>query len=103
MYQPFVTVFRTEGMSEVEVKEQSGRVWESGSEGNVVMRTASFGKGQKGLEVCGRRGEYEVPGEGEKRRGLEEDVVVPLGLLAVVRRQMKMDRKLKGDCWWGKD
>jgi hypothetical protein len=92
-------------MSDEEVKEQSGRVWESGSEGNVVMRTASFGKGQKGLEVCGRRGEYEVLAEGrtERRRGLEEDVVVPLGLLAVTRRQMKMDRKLKGDCWWGKD
>ncbi|KAN0095975.1 hypothetical protein V8E51_014780 [Hyaloscypha variabilis] len=105
VYQPFVTVFRTEGMSDEEVKEQSGRVWESGSEGNVVMRTASFGKGQKGLEVCGRRGEYEVLAEGrtERRRGLEEDVVVPLGLLAVTRRQMKIDRKLKGDCWWGKD
>ncbi len=102
MYQPFVTVFRTEGMSEGEVKEQSERVWESGSRANVVMRTASFGKGQKGLEICGRRGTYEV-GEGEKRRGLEEDVVVPLGLLAIVRRQMKMDRRLKGDCWWGKD
>jgi len=100
VYQPFLTIFRTDGMDAQAISAQSERKWESKSESNVVMRTASFGAGQHHLEVCARRRDYEVLGEGgEMRRGLGEDVVVPLGLLAVVRRQMRMDKKLPGDCW----
>jgi len=100
-YQPFLTIFRTDGMNAQAIEQQSEKNWESKSENNVVMRTASFGSGQQHLEVCARRRDYEVLGEegSEMMRGLGEDVVVPLGLLSVIRRQMRMDNKLPGDCW----
>ncbi|KAE9371031.1 hypothetical protein N431DRAFT_341086 [Stipitochalara longipes BDJ] len=105
-YQPFVTIFRTDGMDTQAINVQSDRVWQSKSEDNVVMRTASFGAGQQHLEVCARRKDYDVLVEGnetETRKGLNEDVIVPLGLLSVIRRQMRMEKRLSEDCWWSKN
>ncbi len=33
------------------------------------------------MKGCGRKGDYSVEGERKGRKGLGEDVVVPLGLL----------------------
>lgn len=98
IYQPFMKVFRTDGMSEGEVGEQSERKWGSGSEANVVMRTASFGHAMNDLEVCIRAGEYEVvvEGKGGMRKGMGDEMVVPLGLVAVLRRQMREESVLSG-------
>jgi hypothetical protein len=102
LYQPFVTVFRTDGMNSVEIAQQSGKEWSRKSDNNVVMRTASFGAGQQSLEVCARRRDYDVAGmdnQVETWKGLHDDVIVPLGLLAVTRRQMKMEKRLPSQCW----
>lgn len=86
----------------MEIKEQSEREWSKWSDHNVVMRATSFGQGQNGLEVCARRREYNVPGNDNRnvtREGLHDDVIIPLGLMATLRRQMKKDNKLPNNCW----
>ena len=68
------------------------------------MRNASFGYGgNDGLEVCVRRREYEWTTDGVTvmETGLGEDLLVPLGLMAVVRRSMRVEQKKITDaCHW---
>jgi hypothetical protein len=97
-----MVVFKTDGMNKSEIRSQCEKDWSSESENNVVLRTASFGLGQQGLEVCARREDYEVVGKDnqlETRRGLHDDIIIPLGLIAVLRRQMKLDKKFPDKCW----
>lgn len=83
-YEPFLKVFRTDNMTAKEITEQSNKDWTTGSEANVVMRTASFGFGQHELQVCARKRDYLVEGN-ISRSGLGDDMIVPLALLAVSR------------------
>ena len=104
-YQPFTTVFRTDGMSDMQIYEQNQKEWSSSSSSaaNIVMRTASFGHGPGKLEVCARRRGYAVKdGEGKVSRmeGLGDDVVMPLGLMAVLRKQMENKRRYAKKCSW---
>jgi hypothetical protein len=67
------------------VKEQSEREWSTESESNIVMRTACFSSDQQHLELCGQRKDYNVLGKEsstERRRGLHDYVIVPLGLMS---------------------
>lgn len=87
----------------MEISQQSYQDWTPKRENNVVMRTASFGRGHtNGLEVCARRDDYVVntkEGRMETMKGLGKDVFVPLGLIAATRMQMKLERRLPIDCW----
>jgi hypothetical protein len=83
------------------VKEQSEREWKNESESNIVMRTACFSSDQQHLEVCGQRKDNKVPGKEsrtERRRGLHDYVIVPLGLMSVMRRQVRMEKRLLDNC-----
>ncbi|KAI9052914.1 hypothetical protein LZ554_003186 [Drepanopeziza brunnea f. sp. 'monogermtubi'] len=95
-YQPFMTVFRTDNMTDAQVKEQSGKKWTGTSEKNVVMRTTNSGTVfyLDDLKVCARTADYDVDvvaGDGgrsvEKRPGLGDDLIVPLGLMAALRSE----------------
>jgi hypothetical protein len=100
VYQGFMKVYSTTWNTELETKAQGDREWSDKNEKEVVMRTAAFGYSPSGLEVCARRENYIVENGGEEMRGLGEDVVVPLGLMAVLRLQMESEGKLKGGCSW---
>lgn len=66
------------------------------------MRTVAFAAQDGSLEVCARKVDYEAPGRDNgtvTKEGLHDDIVVPLGLMAALRRQMKMEKRLKGSCW----
>jgi len=84
------------------VKEQSEREWRTESESNIVMRTACFSSDQQHLEVCGQRKDYNVPGKESptERRGLHDYVIVPLGLMSVMRCQVRMEKRLLVNCWY---
>ncbi|EKD18246.1 hypothetical protein MBM_03239 [Drepanopeziza brunnea f. sp. 'multigermtubi' MB_m1] len=96
-YQPFMTVFRTDNMTDAQVEEQSGKRWSGTSEKNVVMRTMNSGTPWylDDLGVCARTADYDVDvvvagdgGDGgsvERRPGLGDDLIVPLGLMAALR------------------
>jgi len=88
-YQPFMLFFNTIGMDDKQIEAQAAEEWSSLSKPNVVMRTASFGMGKHGLEVCARRYQYPVKvsgGSGVRvMDGLGENIMVPLGLMAVLR------------------
>jgi len=60
----------------------------------VVMRTASFGHGLKGLEVCAGRKGFAASEE------LGEDFLIPLGLMAVLRRDMRERGEYEAGCQW---
>ena len=86
----------------MQIQQQSNQDWSSESEDNVVMRTVSFGRGHvNGLEVCARRDNYVVSKEGriETMRGFREDVIVPLGLIAATKVQMRLEGRMLVDCW----
>jgi len=86
-YQPFMTVLRTDNMTEQQIKEQSDEKWSPKSSPNVVMRTASFGRGgTRNLEVCARNVDAHV--DGEQRTRLDDDLLVPLGLMAIIRMEL---------------
>ncbi|KUJ16314.1 uncharacterized protein LY89DRAFT_79868 [Mollisia scopiformis] len=95
-YQPFMKVYTTTNLNATQITEQGNRTWSPLNEKEVVMRTAAFGYLPEKLEVCARRNEYEV--NGTKMHGLREDVVVPLGLLAALRLQMRADGKFERGC-----
>lgn len=95
-----MTVYRSDGMSNAEIEKQNEQHWKSSSENNVVMRTASFGRSINELQVCSRKTDYHVGGGGNTFRGLGDDIVIPLGLLAVMRTQMVIDGRYKGACRW---
>ena len=120
-YEPFMKVYSTKELSEIEIKKMADEDWSNFNEKEVVMRTASFGHGIGKLEVCARRADYsvgihvgeQVKGGGKKKKkkgnkkkeevkemvdrtGMGDDVVVPLGLMAVLRRQMVEDSKDRG-------
>jgi hypothetical protein len=104
-YQPFMTIYRTDGSTAQQIQEQNKRDWTSKSEDNVVMRTASFRHGLNDLEVCAREEDYvsfirknKTVVERREMIGLEDDTVIPLGLLAVLRRQMKREGGLIVAC-----
>lgn len=99
-FQPFLTVFRTDGMDDASRIKQSNEEWSPVSKDNVVMRTASFRlpRALWRLEVCARMEDYEVEGKEGLMGGLHDDVVVPLGLIAATRYQMVMEEKLDGNC-----
>ncbi|KAF7945789.1 uncharacterized protein EAE97_004827 [Botrytis byssoidea] len=82
VYQSFMRVFRRP----TDKIRKTWNTWSKESSGGEVMRTASFGySGQKGLEVCVKRREYTWIDHGVKvtEPGLGEDLLVPLGLMAV--------------------
>ncbi|TGO68461.1 hypothetical protein BOTNAR_0024g00120 [Botryotinia narcissicola] len=82
VYQSFMRVFRRP----TDKIRETWNTWSKESSGEEVMRTASFGySGQKGLEVCVKRREYTWIDHGVKvtEPGLGEDLLVPLGLMAV--------------------
>jgi hypothetical protein len=100
-YQPFMTVFNTTGMNASDIQRQSEEEWSSESKENVVMRTASFGKYPSQLEACISEWNYEVVKEGEEyimRYGMSEEMVIPLGLIAATRLQMKEDGRYSKGC-----
>lgn len=83
-------------MNEDAILAQSDAAWSSSSESNVVMRTVSYGHSIQALEVCAKRKDYQAvneEGEWVKGLGLGDDLIVPLGLLAVVRMDMEADGK----------
>jgi hypothetical protein len=57
-------------MDNAEIRSQIDRKRESESSDNVAMRTASFGHGMHGLEVCAKRETYMV--KGPRRAGVEK-------------------------------
>jgi hypothetical protein len=100
-YQPFMTVLNTDGMNASDIQRQSNEEWSPKSKSNVVMRTASFGKFPSQLEVCILGWNYEVLEEGKKievKYGMSDDVLVPLGLIAATRLQMKEDGRYSKAC-----
>jgi len=100
-YQPYVAVFRTEGMKQKDIDEQMDKKWESSSKDNVVMRTASFGHdGPVDMQVCAKR-EDNVGAGGTVTKGLGDDAIVPMGLLAALGRQMIGEGKYRGGCGLG--
>ncbi|CZR64990.1 uncharacterized protein PAC_14890 [Phialocephala subalpina] len=96
VYQPFMKVYSTSGLSPAQITKQGIREWSPKNEKEVVMRTAAFGYYPDNLQVCARRADYEAGGQ--KMKGLREDVVVPLGLIAALRLQMKTDGRFKNGC-----
>lgn len=96
VYQAFMKVYSTANLTSAEIASQGTREWSPKNEKEVVMRTAAFGHTPDGLAVCARKGDYEVNGVGMK--GLREDIVVPLGLMAALRLQMQADGKIKDGC-----
>ncbi|KAM0310067.1 hypothetical protein ACHAO8_008464 [Botrytis cinerea] len=100
VYQSLMRVFR----KPIEESRKTWSTWSRFSNREEVMRTASFGYGgNDGLEVCVRRREYEWTTDGVTvmETGLGEDLLVPLGLMAVVRRSMRVEQKKITDaCHW---
>lgn len=100
VYQSFMRVFR----SPTDKIRRTWNTWSKKSSGEEIMRTASFGYGgRNGLEVCVKRREYTWNNHGVKvtEPGLGEDLLVPLGLMAVVRRSMRMEQgKMMDSCRW---
>ncbi|TGO10141.1 hypothetical protein BTUL_0143g00120 [Botrytis tulipae] len=104
VYQSFMRVFRRP----TDENRRTWNTWSKESSGEEVMRTASFGYGgKKGLEVCVRRRDYAwTTSDGVKvtESGLGEDLLVPLGLMAVVRSSMRMEQgKMRDGCLWPED
>jgi hypothetical protein len=100
-YQPFMTVFSTDGMNASEVQRQSDEKWSPKGKSNVVMRTASFGKSPFQVEACIRRWDYSILREDNKvevKQGMGDDMIVPLGLIAAMRLQMKEDGRHPKAC-----
>ncbi|TGO56341.1 hypothetical protein BCON_0079g00350 [Botryotinia convoluta] len=99
VYQSFMRVFRRP----TKENRKTWNTWSKESSGEEVMRTASFGYGGgKGLEVCVRR-KYTWTSHGVKvtEPGLGENLIVPLGLMAVVRRGMRIEQgKIRDGCRW---
>lgn len=96
-----------EGFSRKEIGERrrtKWKIWKSESRREEVLRTASYGYGgHLGLEVCARRNEYTWSRNGKMGReeGMGDDLLVPLGLMAVVRKSMREERgMLKHGCKW---
>lgn len=96
LFRPFMKVYRTAGLSDKEIEEIEKREWSSRSEDNVVMRTASFGHGIGKLEVCALRNERRNGKHGVPIKGLQEDVMIPLGYLMTLR--IEIDRN--SNCSW---
>ncbi|KAF5872401.1 uncharacterized protein Bfra_005760 [Botrytis fragariae] len=100
VYQSFIRVFRRP-TDEIRKKWNT---WSKESNGEEVMRNASFGYGgNEGLEACVRRRNYTWTSHGVKitEPGLGEDLLVPLGLMAVVRMSMRMEQgKIRDGCHW---
>ncbi|KAI9649572.1 FKBP12-associated protein [Ciborinia camelliae] len=111
VYQSFMRVFK-EGVGEQrlgaqEIGERRGRewmAWGTKSRREEVLRTMSYGYGGRdGLEVCARRSEYMWDSNGgeEREEGLGDDLLVPLGLMAVVRKSMREEEgSLLHGCAW---
>ncbi|KAF7869668.1 hypothetical protein EAF04_004452 [Stromatinia cepivora] len=103
-YQSFMRVFREDVGTGGRTKDGIWRSWEKKSIREEVMRTMSYGYGgHNGLEVCARRSEYSWTTNGvrEMEEGLGEDLLVPLGLMAVVRKRMREEQgKLVFGCPW---
>jgi len=102
-YQPFMYAYRTDGMSDAAIKAQSEKKWSPKSKENVVLRTAVFGHNMhNGLQLCAKREDYSVgknaKKEGTIKKGLGEDVVVPLAVLQAMRKEM--GKKLRQKCHW---
>jgi hypothetical protein len=100
-FEPFMKVFNTSGLTQEKIDKMAKRDWSSDSEKEVVMRTASFGHGINKISVCARKEDYTVispEGEDIVRKGLGDNVVVPLGLMAVLRRQKLADHKSEYPC-----
>ncbi|EKD21578.1 uncharacterized protein L3040_004804 [Drepanopeziza brunnea f. sp. 'multigermtubi'] len=95
-FQPFVTVFQTEGMADAEVRSQRQEKWTPGGAKNVVLRTADFGHNMHGLEACIKSDLLNLADGGEAETAA--DVMVPLSLLAVLRSKMKDDGRYGGKC-----
>ncbi|KAI9052921.1 hypothetical protein LZ554_003193 [Drepanopeziza brunnea f. sp. 'monogermtubi'] len=95
-FQPFVTVFQTEGMADTEVRSQRQEKWTPGGAKNVVLRTADFGHNMHGLEACIKSDLLSLADGGEAETAA--DVMVPLSLLAVLRSKMKDDGRYGGKC-----
>ncbi|KAE8448618.1 hypothetical protein EG329_009043 [Mollisiaceae sp. DMI_Dod_QoI] len=97
-YQAFMKVYNTSGLSTTEITEQGKRDWSPKNEKEVVMRAVAPGNPPGHLQICARREDYEFrekEGELEQMRGLREDAVVPLGLMAALRLQVKADGRYK--------
>ncbi|APA12951.1 predicted protein [Sclerotinia sclerotiorum 1980 UF-70] len=102
-YQSFMRVFRENVGAGGRTKDGIYRNWERGSVREEVMRTMSYGYGgHDGLEVCARRNEYTWKSKGVEGReeGLGEDLLVPLGLMAVVRKRMRDEQRKLEFCPW---
>jgi len=85
-YDPFLKVHRISNFSKEQIERQADRRWNKDSESTVVMRTASFGHGQKVTDVCIKDQDWKRGGQ--THRGLSDDMLVPLGLLAVYRLRL---------------
>ncbi|CAD6448644.1 f3977661-a282-47cf-8e08-448f0e779779 [Sclerotinia trifoliorum] len=102
-YQSFMRVFRENIGAGGRNEDGIFRNWERDSVREEVMRTVSYGYGGgSGLEVCARRNEYTwgTKGVEEREEGLGEDLLVPLGLMAVVRKRMRDEQKRVDFCPW---
>lgn len=87
-------------MTAKQIEKQSKDDWGPGNKDNVVMRTAAFGEAAKELnelEICARRNDS-LTQSNTTVQGLGDDFVVPLGLIAALRMQMKAEGRYENSC-----
>lgn len=86
-YEPFLRVSNVEGLGKAEMNAHGSLPWSSKSGDRVVMRTASFGQGRHGLDMCikeGRIGSRGQDGEGR----VADELMVPLAIVSALRHRV---------------
>lgn len=103
--EPFLRVFRTDNLDQVALEKQAQQKWSPNGADDMVLRTASFGRGKHRLEVCARRGRYapepkwytpeQTANEpSHQLEGLgDEGVMIVTGLIAAMRKDMFDDNE----------
>jgi hypothetical protein len=102
-YQPYTTAFRTSDMTNDEMTKVPDVKWKKSSDSNTVLRTASFGNMPGAMEVCIKQADYGVKnGKGveEVKRGLGEDAIVSVALLAAIGKSMRDTGRYNARCSW---
>lgn len=91
-------VYNTSGMSQLQIKDVSERQWSGDNEEGVVMRTSAPTEFSP-LSVCYRKGDFNAGSSGratDAKKGLGDEGLVPMGLMAVMKLQLAKDGKAGG-------
>lgn len=93
-------VYNISGMSERQINDVRWRQWSGESEEGVVMRTKSYKEGGP-LSLCYRKDDYDLNagregGARDMSKGLGDEGLAPMGLMAVTRLQLAKDGKAGG-------